>query len=168
MRMRMLLMFIILASMYSCNTDNDELIIQPIQPIPPIENDNNENDKPENPLILTNKMKITIGTAQFTATLADNSTAEAFKNRLPLILSMDDYGNNEKVASIESLPTNPSNESKKQIGDIMLWGSTSLVLFYENFSTSYSYTRIGKIDNITGLCDLLDNRNSVTLKFEIE
>lgn len=165
MRMRMLLMFIILASMYSCNTDNDELIIQPI---PPIENDNNENDKPENPPILTNKMKITIGTAEFTATLADNSTAEAFKNRLPLILSMDDYGNNEKVASIESLPTNPSNESKKQIGDIMLWGSTSLVLFYENFSSSYSYTRIGKIDNITGLCDLLDNRNSVTLKFEIE
>ena len=29
----------------------------------------------------------------------------------------------------------------------MLFGSNCVVLFYKNFSTGYSYTRIGKLDN---------------------
>ncbi|MGL4518391.1 MAG: cyclophilin-like fold protein [Phocaeicola sp.] len=167
--MRSLLMLLMFASIYGCNPDKDEFITPPI---PPIENpdggDDDSDDEPENPPISTGKMKITIGPTEFTATLADNSTATAFKALLPLTLTMNDYGSNEKVTSVERLPTNQSNLGTIQVGDIMLWGSTSFVLFYDNFSTSYSYSRIGKIDNTAGLRELLNNRNSITIKFEIE
>lgn len=167
--MRSLLILLMFASLYGCNPDKDEFIMPPI---PPIENPDGgiggSDDEPENPPISTDKMKITIGTTEFRATLADNSTAKAFQNRLPLTLTMSDYGGNEKVTSVESLPTNPSNPGTIQVGDIMLWGSTSFVIFYDNFSTSYSYSRIGKIDNTIALRELLNNRNSITIKFELE
>lgn len=167
--MRSLLMLLMFASLYGCNPDKDEFITPPI---PPIENpdggDDGSDDDPENPPVSTSKMKITIGTTEFTATLADNLTAKAFQNRLPLTLTMSDYGSNEKVTSIESLPTNQSNPGTIQVGDIMLWGSASLVLFYDSFYTSYSYSRIGKIDNTAALRELLNNRNSIIIKFETE
>ena len=114
------------------------------------------------------KMKITIGSAVFTATLTDNATSTAFKTMLPLTINMSELNGNEKFYYLSStLPTNAATVESIQTGDLMLYGNNCLVLFYENLNTSHSYTRLGKIDNIPGLVSALGNGN-VIVKFEME
>lgn len=114
----------------------------------------------------SNKMKITIGSAVFTATLNNNATTTAFKAMLPLTINMSELNGNEKMYYFSTtLPTNASSGGNIQVGDLMLYGNNCLVLFYEGFNTSYSYTRLGRIDNTSGLVAAL-GAGSVTVKFE--
>ena len=124
-------------------------------------NDNN-GDSPEN----TRTMTLKIGNSPFTATLADNATAQAFAAMLPMNLSMSELNNNEKYVYLDqSLPAQASSPGTIQTGDIMLYGSSCVVLFYKTFSTSYSYTRIGRVDNPDGLASAVGS-GSVTVLFE--
>ena len=114
------------------------------------------------------KLKITIGTNTFTATFHNNATATAFKSKLPLSINMTELNGNEKYFDLpNNLPTNASNPGTIQTGDVMLYGSNTLVLFYKTFSTSYNYSRIGRIDNASGLADALGSGNKI-VKFELE
>lgn len=114
------------------------------------------------------KMKIKIGTSTFTATLYGNATATAFKSLLPMTVNMVELNRNEKYVDLpRNLPTNASNPGTIQTGDLMLYGSSTLVLFYKTFPTSYSYTRLGRIDDVTGLAAAVGSGN-VTVIFELE
>lgn len=114
----------------------------------------------------TTKMKITVGSSVFTAVLYDNPSATAFKARLPLTINMIELNGNEKYYDFPSaLPTNASVSGDIKAGDLMLYGSNVLVLFYKNFNSSYSYTKLGYIDNPTGLAHALGTGNLV-VKFE--
>ena len=113
------------------------------------------------------KIQITIGNKKFDATLFDNETALAFKKYLPFEMKMIELNDNEKYGELKNrLPTNPSKPRKIEIGDLMLYGDQTLVLFYKSFNTSYSYSSIGKIDNVEGLEDALGSGNPV-VKFEL-
>lgn len=128
---------------------------------------NNTNDTPENNNT-NNKMKVTIGTKVFTATLDNNATTIAFKAMLPLTLNMSELNGNEKFFYFSAtLPTNASSAGTIETGDLMLYSNNCLVLFYEGFNTSYSYTRLGRIDNTSGLISALGS-GSVTVKFELQ
>ena len=118
-------------------------------------------DKEENTL----SIKITVNGRTFSATLYDNETAREFTERLPITLDMSELNGNEKYYYLpDSLPINSSKPSKINTGDIMLYGSDCLVIFYESFSTSYSYTPIGKIDDPDGLAAALGS-GSVKVAF---
>jgi hypothetical protein len=111
------------------------------------------------------KLKITIGTNTFTATLNNNATVTAFKTRLPMTVNMNELNGNEKYFDLpDNLPANASNPGTIQAGDLMLYGSNTLVLFYKSFSTSYSYTPMGRIDDASGLTAALGSGN-VTVTF---
>ena len=110
----------------------------------------------ENMSEISNKITININGVDFTVTLEDNETARELVNRLPLNIEMNELNGNEKYYYFdESFPSNSSRIERIEKGDIMLYGSDCLVLFYESFNTSYSYTRIGKLDNPSLLDDVI-------------
>ena len=114
------------------------------------------------------EMKIKIGSQVFMAVLYDNPTAEKFKALLPLSLKMKELNNNEKYADIPgNLNTNPINPGKIESGDIMIYDTNTLVLFYKSFRTEYSYTKVGRIINTSTLIESLGH-GSVSISFELD
>ena len=111
-------------------------------------------------------IRITIGDKMFSAALENTPAATEFVKRLPLSLRMNELNGNEKYIGLpEKFPTESSCPGKIRSGELMLYGKSTLVLFYESFPTSYSYTRIGKITDAKGLKEAVGNRE-VTVKFE--
>lgn len=130
----------------------------------PISDD--ENDKNSNSMILT------IGNTTLTATLADNSSVDALVEDLkngPISVDMRDYGNMEKVGDLgKSYPRNDVSITTEP-GDIILYQGNALVIYYK--PNSWSFTRLGKIDDITQqeLKDILGSGDvTVTLSLSEE
>jgi hypothetical protein len=120
------------------------------------------------PTLKGNKMKITVGAQTFSATLFDNASVTAFKALLPLTIDMTELNRNEKYFDLpQSLPYNASNPGTIKNGDLMLYGSQTLVLFYTSFSTSYSYTALGRVDNPKGLAAAL-GRGNVKVTYNLD
>ena len=114
------------------------------------------------------QIKLTIGPKTFMAVLEDNATAGAFRALLPLNVYMIELNGNEKYFRLsKALPTNASNPAKIETGDLMMYGSTTLVLFYESLPTTYEYTRLGRIKDTTGLAKAVGSGN-VSVTFELE
>ena len=120
-----------------------------------------ETDKKEQ---TTMKMNVQIGGQTFTATLADTKAAQEFAQMLPMTITLDDYGGFEKVGSLGRSLTASNSQTTTAAGDIVLYNSSNIVMFYG--SNSWSYTRLGKIDDLTGWADALSS-NSVTAIFTL-
>jgi len=147
------LLFVVIMA---CKTENDVAIEQ--GSTDPVGNADSD----------SNRLVVRVGSRSFTATLSNNPTVEAFKARLPLALPMQELNGNEKFAQLPaSLPTNAANPGTIQAGDLMLYGANTLVVFYETFRTSYAYTRLGRINDSSGLAVALGTGN-VTVSFATE
>ena len=84
-----------------------------------------------------------------------------------MTVDMSELHGNEKYYYLSNgLPTASSNPGTIRTGDLMLYGSTCVVLFYETFSSSYTYTRLGRITNPSGLASALGS-GGVNVTFEI-
>ena len=112
-----------------------------------------------------NAIKISIGDKTFTATLEDNPSARAFAETFPLEIEMNELNGNEKYFYLDkNLPSDSKRIGAIHSGDLMLFGSNCVVIFYKDFSTSYSYTRLGKIEDASELEKILGAGN-VKVKF---
>lgn len=159
---------VLLIGLTSCSTD-DPLPVPPETelPIPPVDSDEPDNNNTDNDNQMGNHLKISIGSTSFTVTLEDNVAAMAFKALLPMTVDMAELNGNEKYYYLsESLPVASSNPGTIRTGDLMLYGTSCIVLFYENFSTSYSYTPLGRVDNPSELIPALGS-GSATVTFEL-
>lgn len=98
----------------------------------------------------------------------DNDSSQALLKKLPLTLDMEELNNNEKYYFFsERFPADSERVGNIKAGELMLYGSDCLVLFYESFTTSYSYTRLGYIQDVAGLKEALGS-GSVTVTFSME
>ena len=110
------------------------------------------NQSIDNKEIAMDKVYIDINNKKLEIDLENNSTVSALVKMLPLNLSMSDLNSNEKYVYLdESLPTNTYSPKHIEAGDVMLFGNNCLVIFYESFDTSYSYSKIGHINNLPEL-----------------
>ena len=105
-------------------------------------------------------MWMIVGSRRFAVTLEDNPTSRAFVQLLPATFELVELNGNEKYVTLpRSLPTNAVRPGMIRAGDVMLYGSDTLVVFYETFSSSYSYTRIGRVTGGDGLARALGPGN---------
>ena len=122
---------------------------------------------PEIEIPQSNKIRVIVGGKTFRATLASNATGRAFADMLPMTINMAELNGNEKYYYMSStLPTDASCPGTIHTGDIMLYGSSCVVLFYATFQTSYSYTPIGTINDPTGLAEAVGS-GAATVTFEM-
>lgn len=110
---------------------------------------------------------ITVSGQTFSATLLDNETAHQLVEQFPLKLNMSELNGNEKYFYMDrELPTDTYQPGQIRAGDLMLYGNNCLVLFYESFSSGYSYTRLGRVDDPAGLAEAL-GAGSVEVAFSV-
>ena len=110
-------------------------------------------------------MWMTIGERRFAITPADTDAARAFAAMLPLTLDMEELNGNEKKKELPiPLPSDASRPGTIRNGDVLLWGSRTVVVFYRTFESSYAYTRLGRVDDPAGLPQSL-GRDDVRVVF---
>jgi hypothetical protein len=132
------------------------------------EHKKSQTDRAREATTMGNTINIIVGNKTFTATLEDNDTAKALVNQLPLTVDMSDHNGNEKYnnLSVNLLEDKSTIPGRINEGDLMLYGNNCLVIFYKTFNTSYSYVKLGHIDNITGLTEALGS-GSVKVTFSV-
>ena len=114
------------------------------------------------------QMNVQVGGSTFTATLEENEAVNELVKMMeqgPVTIQMSDYSGFEKVGSLgTSLPAS-NRQTTTRAGDIVLYQGNQIVIFYG--SNSWSYTRLGHIDDLTGWEEALGS-GEVTVTFSLE
>ena len=133
----------------------------------PAEDDNQSENDEETGEQTDMKMNVQVGDYTFTATLENNSAVEEFVEMMkegPVTINMGDYSGFEKVGSLGRSLTTSNSQTTTDAGDIVLYNGNNIVMFYG--TNSWSYTRIGKIDDLTDWSKALGS-GSITAVFTL-
>ena len=113
---------------------------------------------------VSDTVKVFIDDKEYKLNLYDNETSSSLVKLFPLEVTMKTLSENEVYVYLdEKFPTNSSNPKTINAGDVMLYGDNCLVIFYKTFNTSYSYTKIGHIDDLP-----IINEDTVRVRIEKE
>lgn len=114
------------------------------------------------------KMNVTVGNQTFSATLESNAAVDSIVQMMqnaPIVIEMSDYAGFEKVGPLgTSLPRSDS-QTTTHAGDIVLYNGNQIATYYG--TNSWSFTRLGKIDDLTGWEDALGS-GDVILTFSVD
>ena len=111
-------------------------------------NTNLDNDK----INYEKEIKVEINGNYYGATLEGDATSNEFYSLTPFKITMEDLNNNEKYYYLsESLEGTADYTGEIHKGDIMLYDTNCIIIFYKDFNTNYLYKKIGHIDNLPDL-----------------
>lgn len=160
---------IVLSFMAACGKDDTQTQTPGRQAEPStIENSTRSNIPNHTEENTVTNMNVQVGDVVFSATLEENEAVSALVEMMresPVVIQMSDYSGFEKAGSLgTSLPASNS-QTTTQTGDIVLYNGNQIVIFYG--SNSWSYTRLGHIEDLTGWEEAL-GRGDVTVIFSLE
>ncbi len=96
------------------------------------------------------KLLISVNGQELTASFADSTAAQELTEKLiaePVTITLNEYGGFEKVGKLPWSLTRTDASTETEPCDIMLYQGNQMTIFYN--SNSWSYTKLGHIDNIT-------------------
>lgn len=132
------------------------------------ENETAEDNTREEERNMDRKMIVEVDGNRFTATLENNKAADTLTEMMqedPVTIQMSDYSGFEKVGSLGTDLPASNRQTTTQAGDIVLYQGNQIVIFYG--SNSWSYTRLGRIDDLSGWSEALGD-GDVTVTFSLE
>ena len=124
----------------------------PVVPDTPREekNEGKENNVNDNSggtdITMPETIKITVSGKTLPVKIEDNVATKALVEALrgsSITYEADDYGGFEKVGALGRTLPSDNKQISTSAGDVVLYNSSNIVLFYG--SNSWSYTRLGKI-----------------------
>lgn len=157
----LVLLFIFMILLTSCGK-SDNSPIQPTtdEPSTTITTPSDDNQTTKEDETANMKLTLKIDGIEVDVIWADNDSVKALKNlaKKGLTINMRKYGRFEQVGSIGStLPSADTRITTNQ-GDIVLYSSNQIVLFYD--SNTWSYTKLGYINlSKSELTDLLGDED---------
>ena len=113
---------------------------------------------------------VRVGDSFFTVNLEDNSSAEAFLEKIKkdeLTVEMHDYGGFEKVGDLPwNLPTNDEKITTKP-GDIILYQGNKITIYYDE--NTWNFTKLGGTDeDIAEWKEVFGGKDDITAEFIVE
>lgn len=162
MKRLVLLLVLSLLFLASCGTSKDTQQT-PDEPSTTITAPSDDNQTTQEDETANMKLALKIDGIEVDVIWADNDSVKALKNLAKdrLTINMSKYGGLEQVGSIGS--TLPSFDTRitTNPGDIVLYSSNQIVIFYN--SNTWTYTKLGYINlSKSELIDLLGDEDVVT------
>lgn len=114
------------------------------------------------------KLTLKIDDIEVDVIWADNDSVEALKNlaKNGLTINMSKYGGFEQVGSIGSALSSTDTKITTSPGDIVLYSSNQIVIFYD--SNTWSYTKLGHINLYKNeLVELLGDVDLITITLNL-
>lgn len=136
---------------------------QPTMQEPDTKTQTNEDDE-----IMNKTLFLKIGNTEVNVNWLDNDSVSALKKlaKDSLIVEMHMYGGFEQVGSLGSAITSSDKKITTNPGDIVLYSSDQIVIFYD--SNTWAYTKLGHINlSKNELADLLGN-GDVTITISLK
>ncbi|HQA85892.1 MAG TPA: cyclophilin-like fold protein [Erysipelotrichaceae bacterium] len=157
-----ILLAITLILLTSCGKSNSTPTPTTDEPSTTITTPSDDNQTTKEDESANMKLTLKIDDIEVDVIWTDNDSVRALKNLAKdgLTINMSKYGGFEQVGSIGS--TLPSSDTRitTSPGDIVLYSSNQVVIFYE--SNTWSYTKLGHINlSKSELKDLLGDENVV-------
>ena len=161
----LLVTLLLIISLSACSK-NDSATTPSTDDVPPttISSDTTTpSDEPkEDESYLLKSLVLTIDSSEVDVIWVDNDSVKALKNLAKdgLTINMSKYGGFEQVGSIGSTLPSADTRITTNPGDIVLYSSNQIVLFYD--SNTWSYTKLGHINlSKSELTDLLGDEDVV-------